>query len=468
MIVQEKGVDFKRFEQEVFKKLCEMGCLFISQQLKRWDDSLMVHRDRTRYRHKGLRETTIKTVMGEVPIERAIYKTKTEDGKTAHVYLLDEALGLGGSGFFSDFLMEMIANTACESSFRATAQAIGEMTGQTISHTAAWNVVQNLGERIDEQEQTSAKLAAANEGVGKLEIPVLFEEMDGVWLKLQGKDREKHGANKEMKVAIAYDGAKKIGKKRYRLTNKIATANFEGAKRFWKRKEGKIAETYNVDEINTRLVNGDGDPWIHEKIDDTVHSQLDLYHRNKAITKYVSDPDARKIIQDLLYSKQIDLLLEVIQAYADSTEDKIIRENFLKLLKYFSNNKDILIPCHQRGLDLPEPPKGKVYRHMGAMESNIFTIIGNRMKGRRHCWSIRGGNNLARLLCLKTTGKLSETLQQLGSLVLPERYAEEIEIKLSAAKVPQREGKGYNGFQSAAIPMSMPWLKDLAALRPLC
>lgn len=33
------------------------------------------------------------------------------------------------------------------------------------------------------------------------------------------------------------------------------------------------------------------------------------------------------------------------------------------------------------------------------MESNVFTLIGNRMKGRRACWSIDGGNNLAALLC---------------------------------------------------------------------
>ena len=33
------------------------------------------------------------------------------------------------------------------------------------------------------------------------------------------------------------------------------------------------------------------------------------------------------------------------------------------------------------------------------MESNVFTLIGNRMKGRRECWSIDGANNLAVLLC---------------------------------------------------------------------
>jgi len=58
---------------------------------------------------------------------------------------------------------------------------------------------------------------------------LLFEEQDGIHIKLQGKDRKTHGSGKEMKVAIAYDGAKKTGKKRYELTNKVACANFANA-----------------------------------------------------------------------------------------------------------------------------------------------------------------------------------------------------------------------------------------------
>jgi hypothetical protein len=270
-----------------------------------------------------------------------------------------------------------------------------------------------------------------------------------------------------MKVAIAYDGAKKAGKKRYILTNKVATANFETAKQFRKRKEGTIAATYKVDEIDHRLMNGDGANWINESAAPDTHFQLDHFHISQAITRYVSNEEARELMRNLLYSKQIDLLLDVIEAYSNSPEDEKEQKNYLELLRYFTNNKDFLIPCHRRGLDLPEPPKDKVYRRMGAMESNIFTIIGNRMKGRRHCWSINGANNLARLLCLKTTGKLSETLQNLSSMALPERYAEEIESDLSAAKVPIREGKGYNGFKQMSVPSALPWLKDIAAVRAI-
>jgi hypothetical protein len=65
-----------------------------------------------------------------------------------------------------------------------------------------------------------------------------------------------------MELAIAYNGSKKTGKNRYGMTSKLACANFEGAVKFEKCKEGAIAQTYNVDEIELFLLNGDGVAWI--------------------------------------------------------------------------------------------------------------------------------------------------------------------------------------------------------------
>ncbi len=468
MIVTAKGLDFNSCEKEIYKIVCGWGCEILKQALEHYDNALMLRRDRTVYRHKGQRKTAIKTIMGTVEYSRSVYQRKNEDGTKSCVFLLDEMIGKEGSGLMSGNLAEMITFAACESSFRSAARAVSEMTGQTISYQAAWGVVQELGERVDTREKQWAQLAAANKGVGKLERAVLFEEQDGVHLPLQGKSRKQYGPKREMKVAIAYDGAKKTGKKRYELTNKVAYANFEAAGKFQKRKEGAIAAVYSVDEIETRLLNGDGAEWIKSAIaDENTHFQLDPYHRNKAVVQYVSDPDARKIIFKLLYTKQIDLLLDVIEAYSNSTDDEKERNDFLALLTYFRNNKDGLTPCHRQRLDLPKPPEGIEYRRMGCMESNIFTIIGNRMKCRRALWSIEGGNNLARLLCLKATKKLSETLQSLTATILPEKYAEEIKV-LTPSKVAKSVGKGY--VNKAPSPPATPdykWLREIGALRPL-
>jgi hypothetical protein len=70
--------------------------------------------------------------------------------------------------------------------------------------------VQQLGKRLDAKEQETVALAAKNEGKGTLETKLLFEELDGIWLHLQGEDRKNHRKSKEMKVSIAYDRAEKI------------------------------------------------------------------------------------------------------------------------------------------------------------------------------------------------------------------------------------------------------------------
>ena len=51
----------------------------------------MKTRDTKKYRHKGLRKNTIKTVMGEVEYVRAMYEVE-EEGIKKRVYLLDEKL----------------------------------------------------------------------------------------------------------------------------------------------------------------------------------------------------------------------------------------------------------------------------------------------------------------------------------------------------------------------------------------
>jgi hypothetical protein len=439
------------------------------EYLEQYDAELMRSRDHEKYRNKGKKQTTLKTVMGEVVYERALYRFTDENGVTAGVYLLDEAVGESVSGQISPLLAEKIAETVCEMSYRKTAEAVSAMTGQTISHGGVWNVIQALGERADKQEKEDARLNKLHQGRGKREVKLLFEEQDGVWLNLQGRDRKRLGSSAEMKVAIAYDGAKQTGKGRFNLANKVACANFEGIDSFVERKEGVIASCYNVDEVEQRVVNGDGANWVRRSVtDETVCFQLDPYHRNKAVLEHVSNPDARKLIFKLLYSKQIDTMFDVIDAYANSTGDEREAAHYRVLETYFKNNRDGLVSYKRRGLELPAPPDGLAYRGCGAMESNVFSLIGRRMKRRRANWSINGGNNMARMLTLKSTDRLRRALSVFSLMWLPEKYARPVAVNvLSAAKCPQRVGKGYNGFRHAAIPVGLPFMKEIFSPMPL-
>jgi hypothetical protein len=475
MSVTENKVDFNGLEQLAYKYFCKLGCEWLKEQLESYDTELSKNRDKSLYRHKGFRQSTIKTIMGEVEYSRTIYEVIDGGGIKKYVYLLDEKMGINGSGFISGLLSGIIVKAACESPYRSAARMVSETTGQTISHTGAWNVVQKVGQCISMQEDASAKAAAKNQGTGELTAPVLFEEFDGIWLKLQGGSRKKHGKSREMKLSIAYDGAREIYPKRYQLTNKIACAGFLSVDEFVRRKEGIVAGTYNTDEIGMRLLNGDGASWVQSTYeytvgitDEDVHFQLDSYHANEAIRTYVKSPGMRKMITGLYYAKKTDELLESIFILSESAVADDEQENLLKLYTYFLNNKDELIPCHRRGLPIPRAPLGKVYSRLGAMESNVFTLVGNRMKGRRFCWSIDGGNNLAKLLCLKVTGKLSDALQNLTAVTLPEKYADELITGFSAAKMPVTSGKGYDGYHKTTAPSTpdYKWLRGIGTPKP--
>lgn len=460
---EKNKINIREIERTLYIASLRAGRSAMTEYLEAQDDALAVTRDRKRYRDKGKRRTVLKTLLGEVEINRRVYETENEAGQKIHVYLLDEAVGIDTPGQISPMLSELVATTACESTYRETARQISELTGQTISHQTAWAITQETGCCIRAREEVLAEQARHNEGIGQLESKILYEEADGIWLKLQGKDRKAYGSSKEMKAAIAYSGVKENGERR-RLADKVACAGFEGVEDFIRHKDGVIASVYRVDEIDLRILNGDGANWISAHRDEVAIYQLDSFHRNRAIREYVSDPELRKLMLDLLYVKDIDLLLSVIEASVNSVPEAEEQEKRQRLFDYFSNNKDGLIPYYRRGEKIPPVNKGLKPARGGSMESNIFTLIGNRMKGRRACWSVRGADNLAALLCLKHTGRLAAVLNALGPIVPAD--AEPIPVGLRPREVPERVGKGYNGFKHAAIP-DMPWIKDLMGMKSL-
>ena len=128
-IVTENLVSFKELEKKIFQYVCELGRKITRIMLENYDRELAEGRDKKQYRNKGKRSTTIKTVYGEVTYGRNVYRTKTEDGETAYIYLLDEAMHMDKIGLISTNLAEKIAMTITESPYRATADTISSTCG---------------------------------------------------------------------------------------------------------------------------------------------------------------------------------------------------------------------------------------------------------------------------------------------------------------------------------------------------
>lgn len=65
------------------------------------------------------------------------------------------------------------------------------MSQSSLSHTAIWDVIQDLGGRLERQEAEFVNQYNKGNINGKREVNVLFQEADGVWLNMQGKDMPK-------------------------------------------------------------------------------------------------------------------------------------------------------------------------------------------------------------------------------------------------------------------------------------
>ena len=75
----------------------------------------MKSRDKEKYRHKGLREISVNTIMGEIKCKRAIYEIH-EERINKRVYLLDEKLKINAGGKVSSNLVEKVIDTTTNTS----------------------------------------------------------------------------------------------------------------------------------------------------------------------------------------------------------------------------------------------------------------------------------------------------------------------------------------------------------------
>lgn len=448
-ILNKDKVTFKDIEQEIYEAHCRMAREDTIKILNLLDKELHDGRDKSEYRDKGLRQTTIKTVYGEVEYSRHVYITKTEKGKNAAVFLLDKELGMDTIGLISTNLAEKIAEAATDVPFRKAASHVSNTTGQTISHAGAWNVVQALGEKLAEEEKQLVREFQNKQPRGRKEIPVLFEEMDGVWIKQQ-REGGKKAPGMEVKVGTMYEGWAEGSGKRSSLVGKTVVAGIERSESFHEKWEAKIQSIYDPEKIRLRIFNGDGGSWVHDEYDAGAIHQYDRFHAVKLIRQKTSHEEARTDLLELLKEEKIDELLEYAQMYYDSisTNDETPEEKSAEELKDFLvSHRDELARYSARSIEIPEAPEGVVYKNMGVQENQNCTVITLRMKGKRKRWAEKSAANMVRLLYYRENKELLDVVDRYtDGVVWTEPLKENIKKPLSAAKVDLVDGKGNNRY----------------------
>lgn len=447
-ILNENAVSFKELEQAIFEQCCEAAREATKAILQAMDEKLAKKRDKSKYRDKGYRKTTIKTIYGEVEYLRHVYITRTDDGRNAAVYLLDEELGIDTIGLISTNLAEKIGMVVTCTPFRKTSEQITETTGQSISHAGVWNVVQALGSKLEEEEKELVNEFYTERTRGTKKAGVLFEEMDGIWLKDQ-RDGGRKGKGLEVKIGTIYEGWKAGSGKRSILSGKTVLAGIGSSEEFREKWEAKIQSIYDPSKIEQRILNGDGGDWIKDEYDADTIRQLDRFHVKKTIIEKVPYADARSRMLDLLGRNRSEELVEYVQIYYDSIdpEDEEVRQDAKELRDYLWNHEDELANYKARDKEIPEAPEGIVYKNMGVQENQNCTVIGLRMKGKRKRWAPESANNMIRLLYYRENHDLIDAIDRYtDGEVMIEPVMNRMKMPLSAAKVNVTNCKGRNKY----------------------
>ncbi|MCY6355848.1 UPF0236 family transposase-like protein, partial [Clostridium sp. ZS2-4] len=172
------------------------------------------------------------------------------------VFLLDKVLDLNLVGRTSQNLIERMIDSAADNSYRKSVAKIEETTLTKISHQTIKNKVDYLGDLIERLENNRIAKYLQGELKGNKRANVLFEEKDGVYLRIQGKKRKQ-----ELKVAKVYEGwVKNSGS--YSTIGTIYFSGYENGENFDNLVNSGIAEIYDEEQIQYTILNGDGAAWI--------------------------------------------------------------------------------------------------------------------------------------------------------------------------------------------------------------
>lgn len=400
--IEHSELTFNIIEKKISDFLYEIGSDLLQKTLERIDDELFNDRDKTVYRYKGKRKRTLNTCFGSVTYQRRCYKEKINRDESQTIFLLDDTLDIELLGKSTLKQAVNLTNEASAESFRNVEKQNDFLMGCRPSHQTIKNRVYDIGHLLEISEMDRIQKYFNNELDGKKQVQVLFEEKDGLFLSIQGEKHKGKNHKKEIKLAKVYEGwqPETVVSKRYKTVNTLYFAGYDKSEQFDAIVNSGITEIYDMDYLETKILNGDGASWISKEIDldASIQYQLDFFHIYQKATRNISNSDDRKRIKNLIKNKKFDeLVIECKKLYEMQSDDKE-KEKLREVYNYYENNKDFLVRYMDREnftLDTEQE-----LRDLGTMEGSVSNVLARRMKGKGLSWSMTGAEAIAKILCL--------------------------------------------------------------------
>jgi len=360
-------------------------------------EAIAVKQNNGALRAKGYEKRTLWTSSGfaEFRRRRFYYADGREEG-TFHVF--DMRVGLEKHERFTPAAKEMCAKLASISPSYREASVLAELLlGDAPSHWSIWMRTQEEGARLREEDARERRRVFQEGELPGSDVPAKpFVAVEADSTKIHAW-KEK-GADHEMYLGIVYDGKEKLGRKRWRVTNKVAACGVYGSKTFGEDLFVAAQKNHNVVDAGTTLFLSDGDPALEEIRRNHfpwAPHQIDLRHVTEKVRQaYGWDriEDAGRIMKHIFGE---DRESYERQSIFDRLRFSERRSKLDEAREYIEAHWGELFTYRRLKRREPELPP-----HMngtGAMERNIGTVVGHRMKHRGMGWTRKGAANIMRV-----------------------------------------------------------------------
>jgi hypothetical protein len=399
-----------------------------------------------------LDETWHTTMLGSIRIKRRYYRC--QDG--SYHYLLDELMGMAKHCHVSCHVKKLALELASQMPFRRSAWLMARTTPVNLSHQSIHRIVADIANRnLASRDKASEWFQSTGElgwGQGR-NVTRLLVEADGVMLPLQREGKRKA----EARLAVSYEGHRKIGRDRYRTVNKLMHADITGANPFWSAVTLKLNQTYDLSGIGHTVLGGDGAGWVRQGAGYFGASyQLCRFHLNRNLARTLGyDSQSLKVVKEAVGKGDVPVAINLLDSMAAAARgDK--RRDIARLAGY--------IKANLKGITSYPGPDSES-RGTGAIEGNIDKLIVRRMKNQGMSWSIRGARCMLWLRVAMYEGVLDECLTS-NPGPRPYKLPEKTVRKVIDKKINQ----DYTDYFAAGLPAltgphaSRPWAKVLKSI----
>lgn len=256
------------------------------------------------------RKRSLYTSLGTIHFSRDYYYDKQNE---EYMYPIDILMGIAAYSRVDDSICAELVNHAAFSSY---AKSVAIVTDGAISRQSVRNMIMRTHVPDD-------VFPAERRQVKELH---LYADEDHV--HMQKPDKMKGKENQSVPLVVVTEGSKRVGKRRRTtLGTQYFVEESMNGKQLWKRVEGYLGATYDMNNLDHIYIHGDGGRWIENGLED--HAQvvhvMDGYHFEKHLTRLASafpKRNVKQVLRSALEKNNKSKALSFLQSLSLSANEK--------------------------------------------------------------------------------------------------------------------------------------------------